>query len=81
MTGNQSDLRDTVFRSMIRAAVLEGSFYIASDGSDSIFSIAVWFGPGKALYKRCATSEVASPSFKLLTTIILTKRGTEKTRI
>ncbi|PAV21724.1 hypothetical protein PNOK_0168100 [Pyrrhoderma noxium] len=51
MTGNQSDLRDTVFRSMIRAAVLEGSFYIASDGSDSIFSIAVWFGPGKALYK------------------------------
>lgn len=52
MTGNNPELRAPLFRSMIRATVLEGVFYAASDGSDGIFAIALWFGPGQKLFGR-----------------------------
>ncbi|KAF9479333.1 hypothetical protein BDN70DRAFT_858657 [Pholiota conissans] len=50
MTGGNDNLRALLFRSMIRAAAIEGSFYIANDGSDEIFTIGIWFGPGKQMF-------------------------------
>jgi len=50
MTGGNDELRAPLFRSMVRAGALEGSFYIANDGSEKIFSIGIWFGPGKMMF-------------------------------
>lgn len=51
MTGGNDELRAPLFRSMVRAGALEGSFYIANDGSDKIFSIGIWFGPGRMMFE------------------------------
>jgi hypothetical protein len=50
ITGGNDALRAPLFRSMIRAAAVEGSFYVANDGSDEIFTIGIWFGPGRQMF-------------------------------
>jgi hypothetical protein len=50
MTGGDDALRAPLFRSMIRAAAVEGSFYVANDGSDEIFTIGICFGPGRQMF-------------------------------
>lgn len=52
MVGDDKNLMDPLFRSMIRAADLAGTIDLACDVSDSdkIVGMAVWFGPGKSLF-------------------------------
>ncbi len=52
MVGDDKNLMDPLFRSMIRAADLAGTIDFAYDVSDSdkIVGMAVWFGPGKSLF-------------------------------
>lgn len=56
MTGGNSDLKAPLFRCMLCAGALEGSFYVAydSESSDEIRSIGVYFGPGVYMFSSGA---------------------------
>ncbi|KAF9557473.1 hypothetical protein CPC08DRAFT_710370 [Agrocybe pediades] len=46
MVGGNDELRDLLFRSMVRAGGLEGDLKVVEDEEGNIFSIALWFRPG-----------------------------------
>ncbi|EJD00203.1 uncharacterized protein FOMMEDRAFT_142582 [Fomitiporia mediterranea MF3/22] len=46
MVGGDDSLKAPLYRCMLRAAALEGMFYVAGDGSDAIHTVAIWFAPG-----------------------------------
>jgi len=57
MTGGNDTLRPALFRSMIKAGALEGTFYVVNDEDDSegdgnakIRSLGICFGPGKKIF-------------------------------
>ncbi|KAF9077053.1 hypothetical protein BDP27DRAFT_1313051 [Rhodocollybia butyracea] len=49
-TGGDLSLTDSLWRSQIRAGLNSGEVWIATDGTEEIMSVGVWFGPGKELY-------------------------------
>ncbi|KAF8521210.1 hypothetical protein BU17DRAFT_88105 [Hysterangium stoloniferum] len=49
MTGGNESLQELLFRSMVGAGAVEGSFFTVSDGADNIVSIGIWFKPGKVM--------------------------------
>ncbi|TFY56875.1 hypothetical protein EVG20_g8761 [Dentipellis fragilis] len=58
--GGDRGLEDIHFRSMLRAAALEGAFYIANDGADSseVSSVGVVFPPGVSCWGSEAQREL-----------------------
>jgi hypothetical protein len=50
MTDYNDALREPLFRAMIGAGVVDGTFFAASDGTDGeIVSVGIWFPPGKVM--------------------------------
>ncbi|KAF8196090.1 hypothetical protein BJ912DRAFT_1056516 [Pholiota molesta] len=72
MTGGDDALRAPLFRSMIRAAAVEGSFYVANDGSDEIFTIGIWFGPGRQMF---STESQMNEGWQIFSMLSLLKPG------
>ncbi|TFY66314.1 hypothetical protein EVG20_g4770 [Dentipellis fragilis] len=58
LTGNNWNLADPFFRSIIRAGALAGAVYIATDKTDRILAVGVWFGPGQELYSTAEQHEL-----------------------
>ncbi|KAJ7454834.1 hypothetical protein FB451DRAFT_656051 [Mycena latifolia] len=50
MVGGDESLKDSIFRAMILAGELAGEVYLATDSSNKVVAIAVWFPPGKSLF-------------------------------
>ncbi len=50
MLGAREDLRDLLFQSMIRAGALAGELYVVENKKKEIFSMALWFAPGEAMF-------------------------------
>ncbi|KAF8521215.1 hypothetical protein BU17DRAFT_88116 [Hysterangium stoloniferum] len=48
MTGGNETLRELLFRSMVGAGAVEGSFTVR-DGADNIVSTGIWFKPGRMM--------------------------------
>ncbi|KAK0460966.1 uncharacterized protein EV420DRAFT_1640471 [Desarmillaria tabescens] len=65
MVGDDKNLMDPLFRSMIRAANLAGTIDLACDVSNSnkIVGMAVWFGPGKSLFADAEQRELGLNEF------------------
>ncbi|KAK0454670.1 hypothetical protein EV421DRAFT_1896593 [Armillaria borealis] len=65
MVGDDKNLMDPLFRSMIRAADSAGTIDLACDVSDSdkIVGMAVWFGPGKSLFADAEQRELGLNEF------------------
>ncbi|KAK0226225.1 hypothetical protein IW262DRAFT_752104 [Armillaria fumosa] len=65
MVGDDKNLMDPLFRSMIRAADLAGTIDLACDASDldKIVGMAVWFGPRKALFADAEQRELGLNEF------------------
>ncbi|KAF8520739.1 hypothetical protein BU17DRAFT_46256 [Hysterangium stoloniferum] len=49
MIGGNEMLREPLFRAMIGAGAVEGSFFTVSDSTDNVVSIGIWFKPGKVM--------------------------------
>jgi len=49
VVGGNEALRGPLFRAIVGAGAVEGSFFTASDSSDNIVSIGIWFKPGKVM--------------------------------
>ncbi|KAF5334558.1 hypothetical protein D9758_015771 [Tetrapyrgos nigripes] len=56
-TGGDKSLVTPYWRANILAALHSGEVWVASDGTEAIMSIGIWFGPGKELYE---TKEIES---------------------
>lgn len=50
MVGEDTSLKDPLFRCMIRAGTLAGKTYLAIDESEQIVGLAVWLKPGETLF-------------------------------
>ncbi|PPQ75867.1 hypothetical protein CVT26_000283 [Gymnopilus dilepis] len=51
MTGGNTDLQAPLFRSMLRACAVEGSYYVVMDEeSGAIHSVGGFFGPGQQVF-------------------------------
>ena len=50
MLGGREDLRDLLFQSMVGAGALAGELYVIEDSKKEIFSMALWFEPGEAMF-------------------------------
>ncbi|KAI0319588.1 hypothetical protein OF83DRAFT_1170062 [Amylostereum chailletii] len=59
MTGGDTGLEPSLFRSIVRAGALAGAFYVMTDESDEIFTIGLWLGPGKKVFESEAERKAA----------------------
>ncbi|KAF7330357.1 N-acetyltransferase domain-containing protein [Mycena venus] len=51
MVGGDESLKAAIWRAMIRAGLLDGEVYFATDDSShKVVGVAVWFPPGKSLF-------------------------------
>lgn len=54
MTGNNQSLQPLFWRSMVRAASLEGICYVVTEAKNSneFRAVAIWYGPGHSYMGR-----------------------------
>ncbi|KAI0313764.1 hypothetical protein OF83DRAFT_502895 [Amylostereum chailletii] len=50
MTGGDTRLQQSLFRSLVRGGALSDAFYVVTDDSNEIFTIGVWARPGQKLF-------------------------------
>jgi hypothetical protein len=64
--GDDGSLFDPFFRAAIRAGVLAGKFYLATDELENTVGMALWFGPGQEAFSRSVvihpTPQVVHPT-------------------
>ncbi|KAA1474026.1 hypothetical protein DENSPDRAFT_840566 [Dentipellis sp. KUC8613] len=58
LTGDNSDLVDPLFRSIVRAGELCGAIYLATNKSGSVLAVGLWFGPGQELWSTVEQREL-----------------------